>query len=114
MKLTGSQVIAEILLEHKVNTVFGYPGGAALNVYDALSEYKKQIRHIMIAHEQGVAHAADGYARSTGKTGVVFATSGPGATNLITGIATAFMDSVPMVAITSNVPDSLIGRDASQ
>ena len=114
MKLTGSQVIAEILLEHKVNTVFGYPGGAALNVYDALSEYKKQIRHIMIAHEQGVAHAADGYARSTGKTGVVFATSGPGATNLITGIATAFMDSVPMVAITSNVPDSLIGRDAFQ
>lgn len=114
MKLTGSQVIAEILLEHKVNTVFGYPGGAALNVYDALSEYKKQIRHIMTAHEQGAAHAADGYARSTGKTGVVFATSGPGATNLVTGIATAFMDSVPMVAITSNVPDSLIGRDAFQ
>lgn len=114
MKLIGSQVIAEILLEHKVNTVFGYPGGAALNVYDALSEYKKQIRHIMTAHEQGAAHAADGYARSTGKTGVVFATSGPGATNLVTGIATAFMDSVPMVAITSNVPDSLIGRDAFQ
>lgn len=114
MKLTGSQVIAEILLEHKVNTVFGYPGGAALNVYDALSEYKKQIRHIMTAHEQGAAHAADGYARSTGKTGAVFATSGPGATNLVTGIATAFMDSVPMVAITSNVPDSLIGRDAFQ
>lgn len=114
MKLTGSQVIAEILLEHKVNTVFGYPGGAALNVYDALYEYRKQIRHIMTAHEQGAAHAADGYARSTGKTGVVFATSGPGATNLVTGIATAFMDSVPMVAITSNVPDSLIGRDAFQ
>lgn len=114
MKLTGSQVIAEILLEHKVNTVFGYPGGAALNVYDALYEYKKQIHHIMTAHEQGAAHAADGYTRSTGKTGVVFATSGPGATNLVTGIATAFMDSVPMVAITSNVPDSLIGRDAFQ
>lgn len=114
MKLTGSQVIAEILLEHKVDTVFGYPGGAALNVYDALYEYRDQIRHIMTAHEQGAAHAADGYARSTGRTGVVFATSGPGATNLVTGIATAFMDSVPMVAITSNVPNSLIGRDAFQ
>ena len=114
MKLTGSQVIAEILLEHDVDTVFGYPGGAALNVYDALYEYKDQIRHVLSAHEQGAAHAADGYARATGKTGVVFATSGPGATNLVTGIATAFMDSVPMVAITSNVPDSLIGRDAFQ
>ncbi|MDD5986469.1 MAG: biosynthetic-type acetolactate synthase large subunit [Eubacteriales bacterium] len=114
MKLTGSQVIAEILLEHKVDTVFGYPGGAALNVYDALYEYKDQIRHIMTAHEQGAAHAADGYARSTGRTGVVFATSGPGATNLVTGIATAFMDSIPMVAITSNVPNSQIGKDAFQ
>ncbi|MEA4922905.1 MAG: biosynthetic-type acetolactate synthase large subunit [Eubacteriaceae bacterium] len=114
MKLTGSQVIAEILLEHKVDTVFGYPGGAALNVYDALYEYKDQIRHVLTAHEQGAAHAADGYARSTGKTGVVFATSGPGATNLVTGIATAFMDSIPMVAVTANVPDSLIGRDAFQ
>ncbi|MGI6257409.1 MAG: biosynthetic-type acetolactate synthase large subunit [Anaerovoracaceae bacterium] len=114
MKLTGSQIIAEILREHDVDTVFGYPGGAALNVYDALFEYQDQIRHVLTAHEQGAAHAADGYARSTGKTGVVLATSGPGATNLVTGIATAFMDSVPMVAITSNVPDSLIGRDAFQ
>ena len=114
MKLTGSQIIAEILREHGVDTVFGYPGGAALNVYDALFEYQDQIRHVLTAHEQGAAHAADGYARSTGKTGVVLATSGPGATNLVTGIATAFMDSVPMVAITSNVPDSLIGRDAFQ
>ncbi|MGI6736813.1 MAG: biosynthetic-type acetolactate synthase large subunit [Anaerovoracaceae bacterium] len=114
MKLTGSQIIAEILLEHGVDLVFGYPGGAALNVYDALYEYRDQIRHVLTAHEQGAAHAADGYARSTGKTGVVFATSGPGATNLVTGIATAFMDSVPMVAITANVPDSLIGRDAFQ
>lgn len=114
MKLTGSQIIAEILLEHDVHTVFGYPGGAALNVYDALYEYRDQIRHVLTAHEQGAAHAADGYARSTGKTGVVIATSGPGATNLVTGIATAFMDSIPMVAITANVPDSLIGRDAFQ
>lgn len=114
MKLTGSQVIAEILLEHGVDTVFGYPGGAALNVYDALYEYKDQIHHVLTAHEQGAAHGADGYARSTGKTGVVLATSGPGATNLVTGIATAFMDSIPMVAITSNVPDPLIGRDAFQ
>ena len=114
MKLTGSQIIAEILREHGVDTVFGYPGGAALNVYDALFEYQDQIRHVLTAHEQGAAHAADGYARSTGKTGVVLATSGPGATNLVTGIATAFMDNVPMVAITSNVPDSLIGRDAFQ
>ena len=114
MKLTGSQIIAEILLEHDVHQVFGYPGGAALNVYDALYEYKDQIRHVVTAHEQGAAHAADGYSRATGKTGVVFATSGPGATNLVTGLATAFMDSVPMVAITSNVPDALIGRDAFQ
>ncbi|MGI6721169.1 MAG: biosynthetic-type acetolactate synthase large subunit [Anaerovoracaceae bacterium] len=114
MKLTGAQIITEILLEHDVDTVFGYPGGAALNVYDALYEYKDQIRHVLTAHEQGAAHAADGFARSTGKTGVVFATSGPGATNLVTGIATAFMDSIPMVAITANVPDSLIGRDAFQ
>lgn len=114
MKLTGSQVIAEVLLEHDVHKVFGYPGGAALNVYDALYEYKDQIKHITTAHEQGATHAADGYARATGKTGVVFATSGPGATNLVTGLATAFMDSIPLVAITSNVPDSLIGRDAFQ
>lgn len=114
MRVTGSQLVAEILLEHGVDTVFGYPGGAALNIYDALYEYKDKIRHILAAHEQGAAHAADGYYRATGKTGVVFATSGPGATNLVTGIATAFMDSIPMVAITANVPDSLIGRDAFQ
>ena len=114
MKLTGSQLVAEILLEHGVDTVFGYPGGTALNLYDTLYEYRDKIRHVLTAHEQGAAHAADGYSRSTGKTGVVFATSGPGATNLVTGIATAFMDSIPMVAITANVPDSLIGRDAFQ
>ena len=114
MKKTGAQIIMEVLMEHGVDTVFGYPGGAALNVYDALYEYKDRIRHIMTAHEQGASHAADGYARATGKTGVVFATSGPGATNLVTGIATAYMDSVPMVAITANVPDTLIGRDAFQ
>ena len=114
MKLTGSQLVAEILLEHGVDTVFGYPGGTALNLYDTLYEYRDNIRHILTAHEQGAAHAADGYSRATGKTGVVFATSGPGATNLVTGIATAFMDSIPMIAITANVPDSLIGRDAFQ
>ena len=114
MKLTGSQIVAEILLEHGVDTVFGYPGGAALNTYDALYEYSDRIKHVLTAHEQGAAHAADGYYRATGKTGVVFATSGPGATNLVTGIATAFMDSIPMVAITANVPDPLIGRDAFQ
>ena len=114
MKLTGSQLVAEILLEHGVDTVFGYPGGTALNLYDTLYEYRDKIRHILTAHEQGAAHAADGYSRATGKTGVVFATSGPGATNLVTGIATAFMDSIPMISITANVPDSLIGRDAFQ
>ncbi len=114
MKLTGSQIVAEVLLDHGVDTVFGYPGGTALNIYDELYKYSGKIRHILTAHEQGAAHAADGYARSTGKTGVVFATSGPGATNLVTGIATAFMDSIPMVAITVNVPDNLIGRDAFQ
>ncbi|MGN0703953.1 MAG: biosynthetic-type acetolactate synthase large subunit [Lentihominibacter sp.] len=114
MKVTGSQLVAEILLEHGVDTVFGYPGGTALNLYDTLYEYRDRIRHILTAHEQGAAHAADGYSRATGKTGVVFATSGPGATNLVTGIATAFMDSIPMIAITANVPDNLIGRDAFQ
>ena len=114
MKLTGSQLVAEILLEHGVDTVFGYPGGTALNLYDTLYEYRDKIQHVLTAHEQGAAHAADGYSRATGKTGVVFATSGPGATNLVTGIATAFMDSIPMIAITANVPDSLIGRDAFQ
>lgn len=114
MRLTGSQLVMEILLEHGVDTVFGYPGGAALNIYDALYEYRDKIKHVMTAHEQGASHAADGYARATGKTGVIFSTSGPGATNLVTGLATAFMDSIPMVAITANVPDELIGRDAFQ
>ncbi len=114
MKLTGSQIVAEVLLEHGVDTVFGYPGGAALNIYDELYKYSDRITHVLTAHEQGAAHAADGYARATGKVGVVMATSGPGATNLVTGIATAFMDSIPMVAITSNVPDDMIGRDAFQ
>lgn len=114
MKKTGAQLILEILLEHGVDTVFGYPGGAALNVYDALYEYRDRIKHILTAHEQGASHGADGYARATGKTGVVFATSGPGATNLVTGIATAYMDSIPMVAITTNVGNNLIGRDAFQ
>ena len=107
MRLTGSQIVAEVLLDHGVDTVFGYPGGTALNIFDELYKYSDKIHHYLTAHEQGAAHAADGYARSTGKTGVVFATSGPGATNLVTGIATAFMDSIPLVAITANVPDSL-------
>ncbi len=114
MRINGSQLLAEVLLEHGVDTVFGYPGGAALNLYDVLYQYSDRIKHVMAAHEQGAAHAADGYSRTTGKTGVVFATSGPGATNLVTGIATAFMDSIPMIAITANVPDNLIGRDAFQ
>ncbi|MBO4236083.1 MAG: biosynthetic-type acetolactate synthase large subunit [Firmicutes bacterium] len=114
MKLTGSQIVTEVLIEQGVDTVFGYPGGTALNVYDELYKYRKKIRHIITAHEQGAAHAADGYARATGKTGVVMSTSGPGATNLVTGLATAWMDSIPVVAICVNVPDSMIGRDAFQ
>lgn len=111
---TGAQIIAECLLEQGVDTVFGYPGGSVLNIYDALYEYQDQISHILSAHEQGAAHAADGYARATGKVGVVIATSGPGATNLVTGIATAYMDSIPMVAITGNVAVDLLGRDSFQ
>lgn len=114
MKLTGSQIIVECLLEQGVDTVFGYPGGAVLNIYDTLYQYSGRIRHIITAHEQGAAHAADGYARSTGRTGVVIATSGPGATNLVTGIATAYMDSIPVVAITGNVSCSLLGLDSFQ
>lgn len=114
MELTGSQIVAEVLLDHGVDTVFGYPGGTALNIYDELYRYKDKIHHVLTSHEQHAAHAADGYARATGKTGVVFSTSGPGATNLVTGIATAYMDSIPVVAITANVPDNLIGRDAFQ
>lgn len=113
MQLTGSQVIIECLKEQGVDTVFGYPGGAILNVYDELYKHP-EIKHVLTSHEQGAAHAADGYARSTGKVGVCMATSGPGATNLVTGIATAYMDSVPMVAITCNVGVSLLGKDSFQ
>jgi len=114
MKLTGSQVLVKCLLEQGVDTVFGYPGGAVLFIYDELYKNKDKITHILTAHEQGAAHAADGYARATGKTGVCIATSGPGATNLVTGIATAYMDSIPLVAITGNVPVGLLGRDSFQ
>ena len=114
MKMTGGQIMVEILQEHGVDTIFGYPGGTALNFFDALYEKRDQIKHVLVAHEQGASHMADGYSRATGKVGVCCATSGPGATNLTTGIATAFLDSIPMVAITCNVPDSLIGRDAFQ
>ncbi|WP_294498089.1 biosynthetic-type acetolactate synthase large subunit [uncultured Gemmiger sp.] len=114
MMLTGSQIFVEVLAEQGVDTIFGYPGGAVLNLYDELYKNSDRIRHILTAHEQGAAHAADGYARATGRTGVVLATSGPGATNLVTGIATAFMDSVPMVAFTGNVATSLLGKDSFQ
>ena len=114
MRYNGAQILCETLLEQGVDTIFGYPGGAVLNIYDALYQYQDRIRHILTAHEQGAAHAADGYARATGKTGVVLATSGPGATNLVTGIATAYMDSIPMVAITGNVGVPLIGKDSFQ
>ena len=114
MKLTGADIICECLLEQGVDTVFGYPGGAVLNIYDALYKYSDRITHILSSHEQGAAHAADGYARTTGKCGVVIATSGPGATNLVTGIATAYMDSIPMVAITGNVSNDLLARDSFQ
>lgn len=114
MILNGSQIILECLLEQGVDTVFGYPGGAVLNIYDALYDYSDRITHILTSHEQGASHAADGYSRTTGKTGVVIATSGPGATNLVTGLATAYMDSIPMVAITGNVATSLLGLDSFQ
>lgn len=114
MKMTGAQILVESLIEQGVDTIFGFPGGAVLNIYDTLYSNSHRIRHVLCSHEQGAAHAADGYARSTGKVGVVLATSGPGATNLVTGIATAFMDSVPLVAITCNVPLDLIGRDSFQ
>ena len=114
MKMTGAKILIECLLEQEVDTIFGYPGGTILNVYDALYDYRDKIRHIRTAHEQGAAHAADGYARSTGKVGVCFATSGPGATNLVTGIATAYMDSSPVVFITCNVGKTLIGKDSFQ
>jgi len=114
MQLTGSEIVIECLKEQGVDTIFGYPGGTILNIYDALYKHQDEITHILTSHEQGAAHAADGYARATGKVGVCFATSGPGATNLVTGIATAYMDSIPMVAITANVAVNLLGRDTFQ
>ena len=114
MQLNGSEIILECLKEQGVNTIFGYPGGTILNVYDAIYKYGDQFRHVLTSHEQGAAHAADGYARATGKVGVCMATSGPGATNLVTGIATAYMDSIPIVAITANVSVPLLGKDSFQ
>ena len=113
-KLTGAEIVVECLKEQGVDTIFGYPGGAILNIYDALYQHQNEITHILTSHEQGAAHAADGYARATGRVGVCMATSGPGATNLVTGIATAYMDSVPVVAITCNVGNSLLGKDSFQ
>ena len=114
MKLTGAEIVIACLKEQGVDTIFGYPGGTILNIYDALYKHQDEIKHILVSHEQGAAHAADGYARATGKVGVCFATSGPGATNLVTGIATAYMDSVPMVAITCNVNLPALGKDSFQ
>ena len=114
MQLTGAEIVIQCLLEQKVDTVFGYPGGTILNIYDALYDHSDEIRHILTSHEQGAAHAADGYARATGRVGVCMATSGPGATNLVTGIATAFMDSIPVVAITANVTLPMLGKDSFQ
>ena len=114
MLLSGADIIVETLIEQGCDTVFGYPGGQILNVYDSLYTHQEQINHILTAHEQGAAHAADGYARTTGKVGVVISTSGPGATNLVTGIATAYLDSVPMIAICGNVPTTQIGSDSFQ
>ena len=114
MLLTGAEILIKSLLDEGVETIFGYPGGAVLNIYDELYKYKDQIQHVLTCHEQGASHAADGYARATGKVGVCLATSGPGATNLVTGIATAYMDSIPMVAITGNVAQPLLGKDSFQ
>ena len=114
MQLTGAQIVIECMKEQGVDTIFGYPGGAILNIYDELYKHSDEIRHILVSHEQGASHAADGYARATGKTGVCFATSGPGSTNLVTGIATANIDSIPVVAITCNVGTPLLGKDSFQ
>ena len=114
MKISGAKIVVETLIEQGCDTIFGYPGGQVIDLFDELFIARDRIKHILTAHEQGAAHAADGYARATGKTGVVIATSGPGATNLVTGIATAYLDSVPMVAITGNVACDLIGRDSFQ
>ena len=112
MQLNGSQIFVEVLCEQGVDTLFGYPGGAVLNLYDELYKNADRITHVLTAHEQGAAHAADGYARATGRTGVVLATSGPGATNLVTGIATAYMDSVPMVPLPATCPPAALARTA--
>ena len=114
MYLTGAEIVIRCLMEQGVDTVFGYPGGSALNLYDALYRHSGDIRHILMCHEQGAAHAADGYARASGKPGVAISTSGPGATNLVTGIATAFLDSSPLIAITSNVATALLGKSSFQ
>jgi acetolactate synthase-1/2/3 large subunit len=114
MQYSGARILIEALIEQGVDTVFGYPGGAVLFIYDELFKHRDRIRHILVSHEQHAAHAADGYARSTGKVGVCLATSGPGATNLVTGIATAYMDSAPLVAITGNVITPLLGKDSFQ
>ena len=114
MILSGADILVKALIEQGVDTVFGYPGGQILNVYDSLYKYQNEINHILTAHEQGAVHAADGYARTTGRVGVVISTSGPGATNLVTGIATAYLDSIPLVAICGNVPTTQIGTDSFQ
>ena len=114
MRLCGADIIVKTIIEQGVEVVFGYPGGQIINVYDSLYKYRDQLRHVLTAHEQGATHAADGYARVSGKPGVVIATSGPGATNLVTGIANAYLDSVPMVAITGNVPKPQLGTDSFQ
>ena len=114
MLISGAKIVVETLIEQGCSTVFGYPGGQVINLFDELYLCRDRIDHVLTAHEQGAAHAADGYARATGKVGVVIATSGPGATNLVTGIATAYLDSVPLIAITGNVPCGLIGRDSFQ
>ncbi|MGL4791243.1 MAG: thiamine pyrophosphate-binding protein, partial [Anaerotignaceae bacterium] len=114
MLLTGSQILIEVLVEQEVDTIFGYPGGHVLRIYDELGKNQNRINHILTSHEQGASHAADGYSRSSGKMGVCLATSGPGATNLVTGLATALSDSIPMIAITGNVPIKLVGTDSFQ
>ena len=114
MKLKGAEILIQSLIDHKVQTIFGYPGGAVLDIYDALYQRSDEIDHVLAAHEQGAVHACDGYARATGRVGVCLATSGPGATNLVTGIATAYLDSVPMLAITGNVATSQLGKDSFQ
>ena len=114
MNLSGSDILMQVLVEQGLNTVFGYPGGTVLNIYDSLYKYQDKIKHVLTAHEQGAAHAADGYSRASGEVGVCIATSGPGAANLMTGLATAHADSIPMIAITGNVATEMIGTDAFQ